>query len=96
MEIQLLGASLNIWLDEMEQRITETGDLLDVMETEVEQLEVFWESGAGALWKQELKVRAEKVREYLTELWKIVVFIEAVGRELSDLENKMAAEAESL
>lgn len=96
MEIQLLGAALNSWLDKVEQQITETGDLLDELETEAEQLEAFWESRAGGVWKQEFKVRAGKVREYLTELWAIVVIIEAVGRELSDMEAKMTAEAENL
>ncbi|MDD6492937.1 MAG: hypothetical protein PUG54_12115 [Firmicutes bacterium] len=94
--IRLNGAGFNKWLDEMEQNLTATIDLLDIMETEKEQLKEAWESGAGKRWVAEFQVRADVMRRLIENLRKRITKMEEAARTLSDLENRLIAAVERL
>lgn len=94
--IQLQTAGLNEWLDAMEQKLTLAGDLLDVMETEAEQLKEVWESGAGEIWKREFQIHVGEVRLKIAEMKKVVLNIGEMGKMLADMESNMIMAAEKL
>lgn len=94
--IQLKAAGTNQWIDEMEQKITGIGDLLDVMEVEAEALKVIWESGAQKIWIKEYINRISEVKAQLTIISRSVSEVGRAGKNLADLEIKMAAEAKGL
>ena len=94
--IQLQTAAFNQWLDETEEKLTRMGDTFDVIETEVEQLNKVWESGAGEIWKKELQVHVSEARAGIEEIEKMVYSLLNAGKELADLESKTIAAAEKL
>ncbi len=93
--IQLKADAVNQWLDEMEQKLTKAGDLLDVMATEGEALSAIWESGAGEVWRKEYIERINDVKAQLTEINKCVADVGRLGKSLADLEMKLIAEAKN-
>lgn len=94
--IQLKAAGVNQWIDEMEQKITRMGDLLDVMGAEEEALRFVWESGAEEVWRKECKNRTAEVKVQFTEISKSIAEVGSIGKNLADLEMKMAVEAKRL
>ena len=93
--IQLKADAVNQWLDEMEQKLTKAGDLLDVMATEGEALSAIWESGAREVWRKEYIERINDVKAQLTEINKCVADVGRLGKSLADLEMKLTAEAKN-
>lgn len=94
--IQLQGAGLNEWLNDVEQKLTLAVDLLDVIEEEAEQFKGIWESSAGEIWKSELQLRISEVRSKFADMKQILLNIGEMSRALSDLENSMITDAKKL
>lgn len=95
-DIWLQAAGLNEWLDAVEQKLTLTGDMLDVVEVEAEQLKGVWISEAGEIWKAEFQIRMREMRARLAEMRKIILSIGEIGKILADQESNIILGAEKL
>lgn len=93
--IQLKAAAVNQWLDEIEEKITKAGDLLDVMTTEGNALNGIWESSAEEVWRKEYSDRLNNVKAQLMEINKCAAEVGRLGKALADLEIKLTSEAKS-
>ena len=94
--IQIQTAAFNQWLDEAEEKLTRAGDILDVMETEVKQLNKVWESSAKEIWKGEFQIQVSEIRDGIEEMKKFIGILGNMGRVLADVETKLIAAAEKL
>lgn len=94
--MQLQASGLNQWLDLMEQKLTVAQDMLDVMETETEQLKEVWESGAGKIWRAEFQIQIGEVRTRIANMKKSVLNIGETGKLLADMESNMISTADKL
>lgn len=95
-DIQLHAAGLNKWMDEMEQRITQTGDRADMMEKEAESLKTIWEGEAERIWKAEFIDRINEVKVRLGEMSRVTACVGKAGKSLADMETGMIAGAKKL
>lgn len=93
--IQLKATAVNRWLDEIEEKITKAGDLLDVMTTEGNALNAIWESSAGEVWRKEYTDRLNNVKAQLMEINKCAAEVGRLGKGLADLEIKLTSGAKS-
>lgn len=95
-KIQLQAAGLNKWLDEMEQKITQMRDWIELMETEAESLKNIWEGEAERTWKAEFLRRMNEVKIWLAEMSQVVTYVGKAGKGLADMEIRMIAGAKNL
>ncbi|EOS77489.1 hypothetical protein C819_00917 [Lachnospiraceae bacterium 10-1] len=93
--IQLKATAVKRWLDEIEEKITKAGDLLDIMTTEGNALNAIWESSAGEVWRKEYTDRLNNVKAQLMEINKCAAKVGRLGKGLADLEIKLTSEAKS-
>lgn len=95
-KIQLQAAGLNKWLDDMEQKLTIAQDMLDMIETETEQLKKIWESEAGRRWKAEFQVQIGELRNRISKMKESVLALGETSRLLADMESNMTLSADQL
>ena len=94
--IKLSGKELNGWVDEMEEKLTSIRDLLDIMETEKEQMKEVWESEAGKLWLVGFQIHTNRMRRFTRRIKRQILELEELACELEGLENKLIAGAQGL
>lgn len=94
--IQLNTSGLNNWISHMEQKLTAAKDLLDVLETEEEQLKNIWDSAAKEQWESRLKLLINQAKVSIEEMQKLLLLVNEAASILAQMEKGMVYAAEGM
>lgn len=94
--IQLKTKGLNQWIADTEQELTAARDLLDILESEEEELKKVWKSSAMEQWEREFHLLLAKIRTQLKEMQKILLTLGDTAYSLAQIEKDMMSAVEKI
>lgn len=94
--IQLKTKGLDSWMTDMEVKLTRVRDLLDVLETEEDELKKVWKSSAMRQWEREFYLLLARIRTQLKEIQKRMMVLGEIADSLAQIEEEIMYDAERL